>query len=142
MSFHKQPKDDTQHQNHLDGAVKLLTSDLQEEATRSGLDNHLQRWIEDVKDVNNPELHQIVVDLQSLKAHFNSGTIDKNMVADLLTRLGKNTSKAAVFAANPNTSERVANLGEALIAAARQVSGVDNQNSPEQDLKHDSGGNG
>ena len=79
MSFHKQPKDDTQHQNHLDGAVKILGSDLQEEADRSGLDNHFQRWIEDLKDVNNPELHQIVVDMQALKAHFNGGAIDKDL---------------------------------------------------------------
>jgi hypothetical protein len=142
MSFHKQPKDDTQHQNHLDGAVNLLTGDLQEEATRAGLDNHLQRWIEDVKDTNNPELHQIVVDLQSLKAHFNGGTIDKNLVVDLLARLGKNTSKAATFAANPNTSVRVTNLGEALTAAARQLSGADRQTSPEHDLKRDSVQNG
>jgi hypothetical protein len=136
MSFHKQPKDDTQHQNHLDGAVKILTSDLQEEATRSGLDNHFQRWIEDLKDVNNPELHQIVTDLQALKAHFGGGTIDKNLVSQLLSRLGTNTSKAAVFADNPNTAERVANLGEALSAAAKQVQSP--QTSPEQDLNQDS----
>lgn len=124
MSFHKQPKDDTQHQNHLDGAVKLLSSDLQEEADRSGLDNHFQRWIEDLKDVNNPELHQIVVDMQDLKAHFNGGGIDKDLVGKLLARLGTNTTKAAVFAENPNTAERVTKLGEALSAAAKQMSGA------------------
>ncbi|MBC6696747.1 hypothetical protein [Hymenobacter sp. BT190] len=124
MSFHKQPKDDTQHQNHLDGAVKILGSDLQEEADRSGIDNHFQRWIEDLKDVNNPELHQIVVDLQDLKAHFNGGGIDKDLVGKLLARLGTNTTKAAVFAENPNTAERVTKLGEALSAAAKQMSGT------------------
>lgn len=124
MSFHKQPKDDTQHQNHLDGAVKLLSSDLQEEADRSGLDNHFQRWIEDLKDVNNPELHQIVVDLQDLKAHFNGGGIDKDLVGKLLARLGANTTKSAVFAENPNTADRVTKLGEALSAAAKQMSGA------------------
>ncbi|SHK58183.1 hypothetical protein [Hymenobacter psychrotolerans] len=138
MSFHKQPKDDTQHQNHLDGAVKILGSDLQEEATRSGLDNHFQRWIEDLKDVNNPELHQIVVDMQELKAHFNGGSIDKDVVSRLLRRLGENTTKAAIFAENPNTAERVQNLGEALSAAAKQIAG--GQNTPEQDLKQDSAG--
>ncbi|WP_426492958.1 hypothetical protein [Hymenobacter sp. 102] len=121
MSFHKQPKDDTQHQNHLDGTTKLLGNDLQEEADRSGLDNHFQRWIEDLKDVNNPELHQLVTDLQELKAHFNGGSIDKDKVAQLLSRLGTNTTKAAVFAENPNTAERVTKLGEALSAAAAQL---------------------
>ncbi|QNH63156.1 hypothetical protein [Hymenobacter sediminicola] len=139
MSFHKQPKDDTQHQNHLDGAAKILGSDLQEEADRSGLDNHFQRWIEDLKDVNNPELHQIVVDMQELKAHFNGGAIDKDVVSRLLRRLGDNTTKAAVFAENPNTAERVVKLGEALSAAAKQVSGA--QASAEQDLKQDSAAN-
>jgi hypothetical protein len=124
MSFHKQPKDDTQHQNHLDGAVKILGSDLQEEADRSGLDNHFQRWIEDLKDVNNPELHQIVVDLQDLKAHFNGGGIDKDLVGKLLARLGTNTTKSAVFAENPNTADRVTKLGEALSAAAKQMTGA------------------
>ncbi|SNR41795.1 hypothetical protein [Hymenobacter mucosus] len=134
MSFHKQPKDDTQHQNHLDGAVKILTSDLLEESTRSGLDNHLQRWIEDVKDASNPELHQIVTDLQALKAHFNGGSIDNELVGQLLGRLGTNTSKAAVFAENPNTAERVTKLGEALSAAAKQVRHPQAENTPEQDL--------
>lgn len=133
MSFHKQPKDDTQHQNHLDGTAKLLGNDLQEEANRAGLDNQLQRWIEDLKDVNNPELHQIVVDLQELKAHFNGGSIDKDLVGRLLSRLGTNTSKSAVFAENPNTAERVTKLGEALSAAAKQMTGA--QSTPEQDLK-------
>ncbi|UOQ78223.1 hypothetical protein MUN84_06445 [Hymenobacter sp. 5516J-16] len=136
MSFHKIPKDDTQHQNHLDGAVGILTGDLQEEATKSGLDNHFQRWIEDLKDVNNPELHQIVVDMQALKAHFGGGTIDKDLVGQLLSRLGTNTSKAAVFAENPNTAQRVTNLGEALSAAAKQMRG--GQSSPEQDLQQNS----
>lgn len=137
MSFHKIPKDDTQHQNHLDGATKLLTGDLQEEASRAGLDNQLQRWIEDLKDANNPEFHQIVVDLQALKAHFNGGSIDKSLVSQLLSRLGTNTSKAAVFAENENTAQRVSNLGAALSAAAKQVSSG-GQSSPEQDLQQSS----
>ncbi|MCR5888856.1 hypothetical protein LRS06_13995 [Hymenobacter sp. J193] len=121
MSFHKLPKDDTQHQNHLDGAIKLLGLDLQEETEKAGLDNHLQRWIEDLKDENNPELHQLVIDLQELKAHFNGGGFDKDLVGTLLARLGENTSKAAVFAENPNTAERISKLGESLTAAAGQL---------------------
>jgi hypothetical protein len=136
MSFTKIPKDDTQHQNHLDGAINNLNNDLQEEASRAGFDNVLQRWIEDVKDVNNPELHQIVVDLQALKAHFNGGTIDHKLVGQLMGRLGENTIKAAVFAVNPNTAHRVTGLGEALLKAANQVQGKANNTSPEQDLKN------
>ncbi len=136
MSFHKQPKDDTQHQNHLDGTAKLLGADLLEEASRAGLDNHFQRWIEDLKDVNNPELHQIVTDLQALKAHFGGGTIDKDKVSQLLGRLGTNTTKAAVFAENSNTADRVTKLGDALSAAAQQVRNP--QASPAQDLQQDS----
>lgn len=126
MSFHKQPKDDTQHQNHLDGTTKILNGSLQDEAERAGLDNALQRWIEDVKDANNPELHQIVVDLQALKAHFGGGSIDHKLVSQLLSRLGENTTKAAIFADNPNTAERVTKLGEALTAAGKQVQNPQN----------------
>ncbi|WP_375435632.1 hypothetical protein [uncultured Hymenobacter sp.] len=136
MSFHKQPKDDTQHQNHLDGTSKILTGDLFEETNRAGLDNALQRWIEDVKDVSNPELHQIVVDLQALKAHFGGGSIDSKLVGQLLGRLGENTIKAAIFADNPNTSERVTKLGENLLKAAKQVQNP--QASSEEDLQKDS----
>jgi hypothetical protein len=136
MSFNKIPKDDTQHQNHLDGAINNLNNDLQEEASKAGFDNVLQRWIEDVKDLNNPELHQIVVDLQALKAHFNGGTIDHKLVGQLLGRLGENTIKSAVFAVNPNTAQRVTSLGEALLKAANQVQGKANNTSPEQDLKN------
>ncbi|RSK35466.1 hypothetical protein [Hymenobacter metallilatus] len=139
MSYHKLPKDDTQHQNHLDGAINLLTGNLQEEAERAGLDNNFQRWIEDLKDANNPELHQLVVDLQELKAHFGGGSIDKNIVGRLLHRLGTATSKAAIFAENPNTADRIGKLGEALTAAAGQVQG--GQTTPEQDLQQDSSQN-
>ncbi|HEX8348750.1 MAG TPA: hypothetical protein VF598_02205 [Hymenobacter sp.] len=133
MSFHKQPKDDTQHQNHLDGTAGILSGDLQEEATRAGLDNTLQRWIEDLKDLNNPEFHQLVVDLQELKAHFGSGTLDKNIIGRLLGRLGENTIKSAVFAEG-NTKPRVVNLGETLLSAAKWVQSP--TTSPEDDLKN------
>ncbi|MFD2786587.1 hypothetical protein ACFSX6_14070 [Hymenobacter rubripertinctus] len=139
MSFHKIPKDDTQHQVHLDAAANLLGNDLQEEANRAGLDNHFQRWIEDLKDVDNPELHQIVVDMQDLKAHFGSGNIDKDVVSRLMGRLGTNTSKAAIFADNPNTAERITKLGEALSAASKQVHS--NESTPAEDLKQDSAQN-
>lgn len=139
MSFHKEPKSDTQHQNHLDGATKILNSDLQEEANRAGLDNTLQNWIQDIKDADNPEFHQIVTDLQDLKAHFGSGTLDKSIIKRLLNRLGENTVKAAVFAENPNTAERVTKLGEALLSASKQVQS--NENTPAQDLAEDSATN-
>ncbi|MFC7667811.1 hypothetical protein ACFQT0_10740 [Hymenobacter humi] len=51
-------KKEVQHQVHLDGAIGLLTGDLTESATRAGLDNQFQRWIEDLKDANNPAFHQ------------------------------------------------------------------------------------
>lgn len=136
MSFHKIPKDDTQHQVHLDGATTLLGNNLQDEADRAGLDNHFQRWIEDLKDANNPQMHQIVVDLQDLKAHFGGGAVNKDTVTRLLSRLGTNTVAAAEFAENPNTAERVVKLGEALSAAAKQLNS--NENTPAQDLKQDS----
>ncbi|NVO29965.1 hypothetical protein [Hymenobacter lapidiphilus] len=140
MSFHKIPKDDTQHQVHLDGATTLLGNDLQEEASRAGLDNHFQRWIEDLKDTNNPELHQLVVDLQDLKAHFGGGAVNQDTVTRLMGRLGTNTLAAASFAENPNTAERITKLGEALSAAAKQLRSG-NDNTPAQDLKQDSQNN-
>ncbi|OGX91162.1 hypothetical protein [Hymenobacter coccineus] len=129
-------KTEVQHQNHLDGAVNILSQDLVEEASRAGLDNHLQRWIEDLKAVNNPQLHQLIVDMQELKAHFGSGTYDKDTIGRLLTRLGKSTSQAAVFAEG-NTQPRVEKLGEALLAAAKQVQGGD-ESTPASDLAADS----
>ena len=131
-------KTEVQHQNHLDGTAHLLAQDLGEEASRAGLDNQLQRWIEDLKTADNPQLHQIVVDLQELKAHFGSGTYDKDVIGRLLARLGQNTSQAAVFA-DGNTQPRVEKLGEALTAAAKQVQG--GGSTPADDLKTDSAGN-
>ena len=131
-------KTEVQHQNHLDGTVHLLAQDLVEEASRAGLDNHLQRWIEDLKAVDNPQLHQLVVDLQELKAHFGSGSYDKDTISKLLARLGTGTSQAAVFA-DGNTQPRVEKLGEALSAAAKQVQG--SGNTPAADLKTDSADN-
>ncbi|MCB2407408.1 hypothetical protein [Hymenobacter lucidus] len=113
-------KTEVQNQVHLDAATTMLTGNLQEVASHAGFDNVLQRWIQDIKDANNPELHQVVVDLQELKAHFGSGTYDKDVIGRLLGRLGENTVKAAVFAEG-NTKPRVEKLGEALLAAAKQV---------------------
>lgn len=117
-------KKDVQHQQHLDGAIKLLSGDLVEEASRAGLDNQLQRWIEDLKDANNPALHDLIVDLQALKAHFHSGTFDQQLTAGLLTKLGKNTSLAANFADNKNTATRITKLGEVLTAVALNLKGA------------------
>ncbi|GAA3943561.1 hypothetical protein [Hymenobacter algoricola] len=128
-------KTEVQNQVHLDAAATLLSGNLLEEVERSGLDNTLQRWIQDIKDANNPELHQVVVDLQELKAHFGSGTYDKDVIGRLLTRLGENTVKAAVFA-DGNTQPRVEKLGEALLAAGKQVQHPDTANSAEQDLQN------
>lgn len=113
-------KTEVQNQVHLDAATTMLTGNLQEVASHAGFDNVLQRWIQDIKDASNPELHQVVVDLQELKAHFGSGTYDKDVIGRLLNRLGENTVKAAVFA-DGNTKPRVEKLGEALLAAAKQV---------------------
>lgn len=128
-------KKEVQHQVHLEAAVKLLTGDLQEEANRAGLDNILQRWIGDLKDTENPELHQIIVDLQALKAHFGGGAIDHKLVGNLLGRLGENTIKSAVFAEG-NTRPRVEKLGEALLQAAHWVQRPNT--SPEEDLRRNS----
>ncbi|MBF9238324.1 hypothetical protein I2I05_13040 [Hymenobacter sp. BT683] len=115
-------KKEVQHQVHLDGAIKLLTGDLNEETERSGLDNQFQRWIEDLKEANNPAFHQLIVDMQALKAHFGSGTLDVNVIAPLLARLGTNTTQAANFAEG-NTAPRVTKLGEVLSAVAQQLQG-------------------
>ncbi|HEX8329412.1 MAG TPA: hypothetical protein VF629_17885 [Hymenobacter sp.] len=114
-------KSESQHQVHLDSAIKLLTGDLAQETERAGLDNQLQRWIEDLKDANNPAFHQLVVDLQALKAHFGSGTLDVNVIAPLLARLGAQTTLAANFPENVNTATRVTKLGEVLTAVAQQL---------------------
>jgi uncharacterized membrane protein len=116
-------KKDSQHQVHLDSAIHLLTGDLTSTAERAGLDNQLQRWIEDLKDANNPALHQLIVDLQALKAHFGSGTLDVNVISPLLARLGTGTTQAANFAENVNTATRMTKLGEVLSGVAQQLQG-------------------
>ncbi|MBO2011420.1 hypothetical protein [Hymenobacter negativus] len=116
-------KKETQHQVHLDSAIGLLTGDLTQLTERAGLDNQLQRWIEDLKDANNPAFHQSIVDLQALKAHFGSGALDLNVIAPLLARLGTQTTQAANFAENVNTATRVTKLGEVLTAVAQQLQG-------------------
>ncbi|GAA4357399.1 hypothetical protein GCM10023185_22110 [Hymenobacter saemangeumensis] len=113
-------KKEVNHQTHLDGTVKMLTGDLFEEAARAGLDNKFQRWIEDLKEANNPAFHELIVDLQALKAHFGGGTLDVQLIAELLQRLGANTSLAANFATG-NTQPRVIKLGEVLSGVAEQL---------------------
>ena len=115
-------KTEVQNQVHLDSAIHLLTGDLAQEADRAGLDNHFQRWIEDLKAASNPAFHQLVVDMQALKAHFGSGSLDVDIIAPLLARLGTNTAQAANFAEG-NTAPRVAKLGEVLSAVAQQLKG-------------------
>ena len=115
-------KTEAQNQVHLDSAIHLLTGDLAQETERAGLDNQFQRWIEDLKGANNPAFHQLVVDLQALKAHFGSGTLDVDVIAPLLARLGAQTTQAANFAEG-NTAPRVAKLGEVLSAVAQQLKG-------------------
>ena len=115
-------KTEVQHQVHLDSAIHLLTGDLSQETDRAGLDNQFQRWIEDLKAANNPAFHQLVVDMQALKAHFGSGTLDVDIIAPLLARLGTQTTQAANFAEG-NTAPRVAKLGEVLTAVAQQLKG-------------------
>ena len=116
-------KKDSQHQLHLDGAIKLHAGDLTEEVSGAGFDNQLQRWIEDLKELGNPALHDVVVDMQALKAHFGSGTYDGQVISGLLSRLGKNTTQAANFAENVNTATRMTKLGEVLTAVSRQLNG-------------------
>ncbi|UYZ59150.1 hypothetical protein [Hymenobacter latericus] len=124
-----------QHEVHLDAAAKLLGGDLQEEANRAGLDNNLQRWIEDLKDAGHQDFHELIVDLQALKAHFGGGAIDGKLVGQLLHRLGENTAKVAHLAEG-NVRPRVENLSQALLEAAREVAG--GRTSPDEDLRQDS----
>ena len=127
-------KTEVQNQVHLEAAVKLLGGDLQAEASRSGMDNHLQQWIEDLKAAHNPEFHQLVVSLQDLKALLNTNAYDGNEVGHLLHRLGTETARVAHFAEG-NTLPHVEKLGTALLAAAGQLQG--SSTTPAQDLAND-----
>jgi hypothetical protein len=130
-------KKEVQHQVHLESAIKLLSGDLTEEASKAGIDNNLQRWIEDLKAAHNHELHQLVTDLQALKALLHGGTYDGAQVGQLLHRLGTETARVA-STAEGNTRPHVEKLSAALLAAAGQVQGSDS--TPEQDLQNDSRG--
>lgn len=130
-------KTEVQHQVHLEGAIKVLTGDLTEEASRAGIDNQLQRWIEDLKAAHNAEFHQLVTDLQALKALLHGGTYDSNQVGRLLHHLGTETTRTAHFAEG-NTRTHVEKLGATLIAAAGQLQG--STTTPEQDLKNNNRG--
>ena len=126
-------KTEVQNQVHLEAAIKLLGGDLQVEASRAGIDNHVQQWIEDLKAAHNPEFHQLVVSLQELKALLHSHSYDGDQVGRLLHRLGSETSRVAHFAQG-NTLGHVEKLGAALLAAAGQLQG--SATSPEEDLKN------
>ncbi|MGI4871570.1 MAG: hypothetical protein ACRYFX_10375 [Janthinobacterium lividum] len=126
-----------QNQVHLEGAIKLLTGDLAEEAGRAGIDNQLQRWIEDLKEGHNPEFHKLVVDLQALKALLHSGTYDGDQVGRLVHHLGTETTRVAHLATG-NTRTHVEKLGAALLTAAGQLQG--GSTSPEEDLKSNNRG--
>ena len=130
-------KKEVQHQVHLDGAVKLLTGDLQEEATKAGLDNQLQRWIEDLKATHNAEFHLLITDLQALKALLHGGTYNGDQVGRLLHQLGSETARVAHFAEG-NTRPHVEKLSVALMASAGQLQG--STTTPEEDLHNDSRG--
>jgi len=130
-------KKEVQHQVHLESAVKLLTGDLQEEAGKAGIDNQLQRWIEDLKDAHNPEFHNLVTDLQALKALLHGGTYNGDQVGRLLHHLGTDTARVAHFSEG-NTRPHVEKLSAALVAAAGQLQG--GSSTPEEDLKNDSKG--
>ncbi|MBJ6142642.1 hypothetical protein [Hymenobacter sp. BT559] len=130
-------KTPVQHQVHLEGAIKILTGDLQDEASKSGIDNQLQRWIEDLKAAHNPEFHNLVTDLQALKALLHGGTYNGSQVGHLLHHLGTETARVASFAEG-NTRPHVEKLSAALVAAAGQLQG--NDTTPEEDLKNDSHG--
>jgi hypothetical protein len=130
-------KTPVQHQVHLEGAIKILTGDLAEEASRAGIDNQLQRWIEDLKAANNPEFHKLVVDLQALKALLHGGTYDGDQVGRLVHHLGTETTRVASLAEG-NTRPHVEKLGAALLAAAGQLQG--GNTSPEEDLKNNNKG--
>lgn len=132
-------KKEVQHQVHLEGAIKILGGDLTDEASKSGIDNNLQRWIEDLKAAHNPELHKLVTDLQALKALLHGGTFDAGQTGSLLRRLGNETARVASFAEG-NTRPHVEKLGAALLAAASQVLGHGHDTTPEEDLKNDSHG--
>ncbi len=126
-----------QHQVHLEGAIKILTGDLSEEASRAGIDNQLQRWTEDLKAANNPEFHKLVVDLQALKALLHGGTYNGDQVGRLLHRLGSETARVA-SEAEGNTRSHVEKLSAALLTAAGQLQGDDT--TPEEDLKNNNRG--
>jgi hypothetical protein len=130
-------KTEVQHQVHLEGAVKLLTGDLQDEAGKSGIDNQLQRWIEDLKAAHNPEMHVLVTDLQALKALLHGGTYNGDQVGRLLHQLGNETARVAHFA-DGNTRSHVEKLSIALISAAGQLQG--SSTTPEEDLRNDNRG--
>jgi ABC-type transporter Mla subunit MlaD len=130
-------KTEVQHQVHLEGAIKILTGDLSEEAGRAGIDNQLQRWIEDLKATHNAEFHQLVTDLQALKALLHGGTYNSDQVGRLLHHLGTETTRVAHFAEG-NTLPHVEKLGAALLAAAGQLQG--SATTPEQDLKNNNRG--
>ena len=130
-------KKEVQHQVHLESAVKLLTGDLQDEAGKAGIDNQLQRWIEDLKAAHNAEFHKLVTDLQALKALLHGGTYDGDQVGRLVHHLGTETTRVAHFSTG-NTRTHVEKLGATLLAAAGQLQG--GTTTPEEDLKNNSRG--
>lgn len=132
-------KTEVQHEVHLDATSHLLEGDLLTESSRAGLDNRFQRWIEELKAANqNAHLHPIITDLQALRAHVGSGTLDGNVISRLLSRLAENTATVAHLA-DAKVQPRIVQLSAALTRAAEWTAGSDS--TPEEDLLRDSARN-
>jgi hypothetical protein len=101
---------------HLDSTIEILEEHVKKEST-TGVSATITAWIKTLQSHN--ELKPIAGDLEKLKEAISAK--DGKKIVDLLTALGKETTKAAEQAEEPE-AKKIGQLGKALSAAAKGVS--------------------
>lgn len=101
---------------HFDATIELLEKDVDNETTK-GAQVGINGWIKTLGE--HKELKGIADDLHSLKEAITSG--EGKAIADLMTKLGKETTEAADKAEGPEAA-KIKKLGGALTKAAKAIS--------------------
>ena len=98
------------------GALKSGVTNIPPQAAVTNIDG----WIAQLQASNNPELEQIADNLQQLRDMLSSGNLDGQVIGQLLTMLGGQTTSAAA-SADPGVQGQLQELGRLLSQAGGQL---------------------
>jgi hypothetical protein len=100
---------------HIDATVKTIEGSVAKSST-TGASTSITSWIKTLNDY--PELSGIASNLKKLKEAITLR--DGKKIADLMTKLGDETTKAAE-SAEGSEATKVKHLGKAITAAAKVI---------------------